>query len=533
MYNYFVKLPLLLLFSLSLALVSCSEGTTVGGKSDPENGRYVSYRGSTDNRGGANGLDENEGINNAFGAPGNNDNSGDTNREIIEADIVKVEGDTLYALSAYRGLVVLDIGTQDQIDVLGRYPVYGHPFEMYIEEGLAYIMFSSYWTYTWDETLGYGSWNSSSKLVVLDVQDPHNINQVATYDLAGEISDSRLVGDILYLVATENGYCWNCSTTPRTTITSLSTGDINDIRVVDQLAFDAEEYGWGKLPIFVNQNRIYVAQNNYVEGRSAVQAIDISDPSGVMQLGDEVLLAGRIESRWQMNEYDGVFRTISQRGWVGQAPVVETFTVTPTALTPLGSLTMSLPRPEDLRSVRFDGTRAYAVTFEQVDPLFTIDLSDPANPVQRGMLEIPGWLHHMEPRGDRMIALGFDNDDEQQLTMSLFDVSNLDTPTMLDRESFGAEWSFFTEDQDRIHKALKIMDDEGVILMPYAGWGASGFESGVQIFSFTDHNILKRGLVPHYGFARRAFMHNDRLFAMSDERVESFNVNDLDAPVRT
>ena len=72
-----------------------------------------------------------------------------------------------------------------------------------------------------------------------------------------------------------------------------------------------------------------------------------------------------------------------------------------------------------------DGERAYAITFEQTDPLFTIDLSDPASPMQRGALEIPGFVYHMEPRGDRLIGLGFDQGNpDGAITVSLFDVSD-------------------------------------------------------------------------------------------------------------
>lgn len=63
-------------------------------------------------------------------------------------------------------------------------------------------------------------------------------------------------------------------------------------------------------------------------------------------------------------------------------------------ITPMGSTAMQLPRPESLRAVRFDGDRGYAITFEQTDPLFTLDLTDPAAPRQVGELEIPGWVTH-------------------------------------------------------------------------------------------------------------------------------------------
>jgi uncharacterized secreted protein with C-terminal beta-propeller domain len=74
----------------------------------------------------------------------------------------------------------------------------------------------------------------------------------------------------------------------------------------------------------------------------------------------------------------------------------------------------------------------------------------------------------MEPRGDRLLALGSDNTDPAgALHVSLFDVADLSNPTMIERVAFGGDWSSVSEDQDRIHKAFKI-DDEGLIRCPTA-----------------------------------------------------------------
>ncbi len=519
------KLFLFILSSLFL-MFSCKSGTL---KETPQT-RFTSANPGGGDR---NSPDYDNNVNNMAG---NNENppDGETEREISEADIVKVQGDTLYALSAYRGLLVVDISNPSNLQVLGRAPVYGIPFEMYVRDGVAWVIFSSFWTFTWDEETNIGSWNATSKLVTLDVSVPADIQTTGQYDLIGEISDSRMVGDILYLVAYENGYCWMCGSTPRTTVTSLYAGSPEAIAVVDQLQYESEEqYSWGRRSIYVNQNRMYIGGRNWNQTGSDVQVIDISDPSGVMHEGTVVSVAGSIDNRWQMDEYQGVFRVISQPGWSEDAPTVQTFTVEDAdTIMPLGAIQLELPRPETLQSVRFDGERAYAVTFERVDPLFVIDLSDPANPVQRGELEIPGWLVHMEPRGDRLIALGVDWDATETLTMSLFDVSDMDAPTMIDRVNFGGGWSWMVEDQDRIHKALRIFDNLGLILMPYAGWAEYAYVSGIQIFSFTRDSLTRRGSAPHTGYARRAFLHRDRLFAMSDERVESFDITNVDAPVK-
>ena len=103
-----------------------------------------------------------------------------------------------------------------------------------------------------------------------------------------------------------------------------------------------------------------------------------------------------------MDETNGVLRVISQQGagFTGNGtamPEVETFTDRRARRrsTPLGKTTLTLPSQEGLRTVRFDGARAYAITFNQTDPLFAIDLTNPARPVQRGQLSMPGWMFYL------------------------------------------------------------------------------------------------------------------------------------------
>jgi hypothetical protein len=150
----------------------------------------------------------------------------------------------------------------------------------------------------------------------------------------------------------------------------------------------------------------------------------------------------------------------------------------------------------------------------------------------------------MEPRGDRMIGLGYDNTTGTgSLQVSLFDVTDLTAPALIDRANFGGEWGWFSEDQDRIQKAFKVLDDAGLILMPFSGWTTDAnsaeptcygtWKSGVQLIDWANDTLTLRGIAPTMGSARRGFLHNDRLFAMSDDRVEAFDITNRDAPAPT
>lgn len=475
----------------------------------------------------------------------------DADRTIVEADIVQVRGDRLFALSRYAGLSVIDLSDPAQLRLVGRYPMTGVPFEMYLEGDVVYAMFSSFGHYDVDDQ-GDDTWVQSSHIAAIDTRDPANPTLAGEFDLPGEISDSRIVGDVLYAVTYEGGGCWHCASGANTTVTSLAVGDLTNVRVIDQLRYDApnDSYGaWWRRSVTVTPQRMYVAGVEYATGsgglgdaHSVIRVVDIGDPGGKLVQGAEVEAAGQIESRWQMDEHEGVLRVISQPGvWAtDQPPMLQTFRVESSqVVTPIASKPMILPRPENLRSVRFDGTRAFAITFERTDPLFALDFSDPADPKQLGELEIPGWVYHMEPRGDRLYALGFDDaNPEGALNVSLFDVADLTAPRLIERVNFGGSWGSFAEDQDRIHKAFSILPEQGLILVPFSGWTQSqgsdscsgSYQSGIQLVDFTGDDLALRGVAPQKGEARRALLHNGLLYAVSDERVRSFSIADRSQP---
>ncbi len=482
----------------------------------------------------------------ASAAPPTGDSGDEAARAISEADIIRVQGDTLYALSRYRGLAIIDLSVPSALRIIGSHRSTAIPFEMYIEDGTAYIMYNDYSRRERDEESGYYTWKSSSRMQALDVSNPESPAERGHLDLPGSISDSRKVGDVIYVVTHQRDYCWECDAVANTRISSFDVSDPAVFNPVDQERFENQDETWGTRHVSVSQDRIYVSGYTWSSDGSpragTIQVVDISDPAGAINPGAVVEVAGQVDNRWQVDEFDGVLRVISQPdSWTSSSvPVVETFVIESSLeLTPLASLPMVLPRPEDLKSVRFDGERAFAVTFERTDPLFTFDMSDPAHPVQLGELEIPGFLYHMEPRGDRLYALGFDESfDGGALHVSIFDVSDLSNPTMLDRVNFGGVWGGFAEDQDRIHKVFNLALDEELILLPFSGslydaetcyheWG-----SGIQLIDARGDDLALRGVVPQVGEARRALLHDGLLFGISDNAIQAFDISDRDNPQR-
>ncbi len=553
MRSVYCSLPLLSVAALLVGVGCNSNPEDKGPTSDPDSGYFESAAqgsGNPELGGDASGNGTGGTGSAAPAVPGAApQDDGGAAREIAEADIIQMQGTSLFAMSRTGGLSVIDVSNPSALKILGRYRTSFTPFEMYVKDGIVYAMYSDWGQFvpSEEDSTKY-VWKQTSELLALDATDPANITKISEYELPGEISDSRLVGDVLYAVSYQNGSCWDCAPTPSTNVISINVANPASPAKVDELSFDDEspEYSWGKRSIAVTTDRIYIAGPEYgyqQPENSTIQVVDISDPTGVLEPGTAFKVRGQITSRWQMDEYDGTLRVISQpwTWWNNSvAPSVETFTVTSSLeITPLAHLPIELPQRETLRSVRFDGPRGYAVTAIQQDPLFTFDLSDPAAPKQMGELVMPGFLYHMEPRGNRMLALGYDQGNPAgSITVSLFDVTDLATPTMLKRVNFGGTWGSLPEDQDRIHKAFKIDEQNGLVLVPFSGWQPSDVEqwcgqslNGVQLVDFANDDLTLRGMTTSLGQARRAFMAGDSLFTVADQEVAAYDISNRDKPV--
>ncbi len=509
-------------------------------------------------------------------------------RAIAEADVVQLAGGKLYALSKLGTLSIVDVSAPSRLVLLGQAYLPGEPFEMYLRGDLLVVMTNGAYAVTGqsnerpppsqarqgavedatavDRTTGSG-------VIVIDVKDPAILRRVAAFPVGGEIADSRVVGDILYLATFENAACWQCSTEARTVVTTFDIASPATMRKVDQIEFASDERGmsWGaddwKRSIVVTPERMYVgghaagdaySYSSQTGGEGTIDVLDITDPSGKLVKGAHIETTGVIRSRWQMDESNGVLRVVSQRGaWstngVGD-PEVQTFYIWNTgSLQEMGKTNIQMPRQEGLKSVRFDGNRAYAITFAETDPLFIVDLTNPSKPQQRGELVMPGWVFHLEPHGDRLLGLGLDRRDPAgHLNVSLFDVADMDHPRMLQRVSFGATGATrddmildyeMPEDQDRIQKAFRVLDD-GLIVVPYSGStsyspdssSCSAMGGGIQLIAWQQDVLTKQASLPMAGNPRRALVAEQggrELVGVSDSNVTKFDLSRRDVAAKT
>jgi Beta propeller domain len=184
--------------------------------------------------------------------------------------------------------------------------------------------------------------------------------------------------------------------------------------------------------------------------QTAIHQFALGDGGDATYAGSGVV-PGTLLNAYSMSEHEGVLRvaTTSQSpdGSQPSSSAVRTLRVRDGELTELGAV-MGLGVTEQIYAVRFVGPTAYVVTFRRTDPLYVVDLRDPAAPKLAGELKVPGYSAYLHPLGDgRLIGIGQNATDDGRvlgLQVSLFDTSDPAAPVRLANLELGGasgvEW---------------------------------------------------------------------------------------------
>lgn len=179
-------------------------------------------------------------------------------------------------------------------------------------------------------------------------------------------------------------------------------------------------------------------------------------------------------NQFSMDEHNGYLRIATSTGSWGENISNKVY-VLDSDLKVAGKIEGIAPG-ETIKSVRFTGDTGYVVTFEQTDPLFVIDLSDPTKPEIKGELKIPGFSTYLHPVGENLVlGVGVDGDENGQnngLKVSLFDVSDPANPkeshkVTIPGDNTGKAYTYVDSQAYYTHKALCWDDVANTMYIPY------------------------------------------------------------------
>ena len=262
--------------------------------------------------------------------------------------------------------------------------------------------------------------------------------------------------------------------------------------------------------VYASTESLYVATTRWVESdtfddddawqeawrqrRTSIHRFDISGAEANYEASGEVM--GVIHNQFSLSEHNGHLRVVTTVGgpWGDESEShVRVLSTDGDVLAEVGSVG-NIGRGEQVQSVRFAGEVGYVVTFRQIDPFYTIDLSDPANPSIVGELKIPGFSSYLHPISDSLVlGVGSDADEDGRITgakVSLFDVSDLAAPREVATWTAPDGWNDVGWD----HRAFLWWAPESLAVIPVTVWNDW---SGAVVLRVGDGTITEVGRVDH------------------------------------
>ncbi len=263
--------------------------------------------------------------------------------------------------------------------------------------------------------------------------------------------------------------------------------------------------GW----VYAAQDALYMAVPHrrmngwgWFEGRAdneltTVHAFAIGTlPHETSYVGSGVV-KGHVLNQFSMDQHEGRLRVATSTGHLPDPETHSTLSVLEQVggrLAVVGQLDGIAPS-EDIRSVRFDGTRGYVVTFKKTDPLFVFDLTDPAAPKTLGELKIPGfstYMHMMD--ATHLLTIGYDAADQETFAfftgvlLQIFDVANPADPRLVHRHVIGTRGS--SSEALTNHLAFNYFAPKNLLALPMTVCEGGDATNGVYGTTMTFSGLM-------------------------------------------
>ncbi|PVV26968.1 MAG: hypothetical protein B6D79_04570, partial [gamma proteobacterium symbiont of Ctena orbiculata] len=546
------------------------------------------------------------------GQPAVNSVTGTNNQVagVDEADFVKTNGDYTYLLSG-GNLVILQTWPADQSQELSRTEIDGTPRALFLSGDVVWVVSDLYQQSfpQFEESLAVDiapRTNQMTKVTLLQVTDPAQPVLIRETILESRYVDARMVEQQVYLIVTAqfdlspvledpesaevdellptlaDNTAPSTSTEPTTSVicgcdavyrpeTANGTGTMSILGfdLANPLADISSQTILGNSGmVYASQENLYIAsiQDHHWLWQPLMDGEEHPTPSTSihkfsLQSSPQYLASGSVDghllNQFAMDEYQGVLRlvTTEQDWWTDADPENRLYVMEQSGDQLIQRARLEgLGKPgESVYAVRFDEDKGFLVTFERIDPLITLDLSDASNPVVAGELEVPGFSTYLHPiQGELILAIGQDTA-TNGIKLSLFDVSDLAQPALLSEHLIGA--GSYSEAVYN-HHAFTWFEQEQMLAIPVTHWNSSALEAvfdtddifnGLELFRVT----AAQGIEPYAAIDHDIFyQHQDnsrwlypegirRSFFVSDEAMNSYLysisergllVNDLAAP---
>lgn len=380
-----------------------------------------------------------------------------------------------------------------------------------------------------------------TQVVTYDVQDKKHPKKVGKVSQSGEYESSRISDGYLYLFSNywvpEN---WK-KKYPSTYIPYVD-GDLMkakdiclpegtkgcmyeivssiNLKQPDKIADSKAIFSEGGDAYVSNKNIYYYEEEWTGNGKQEKTLLrKLSYKKGKLAVVAQKTFRGYLNDSFSIDEYDGYLRMVVTRGKTNAVYVLDQ------KLKLTGKIT-NLAKDERVYSARFLGDTGYFVTYKEMDPLFSVDLSNPKNPKILGRLKIPGFSNYLHFYGeDKLLGIGMDVDKKGDVTdgvkLSMFDISDKKNVkeehkyTLKDVYSTDVEWDY---------KAALIDVEKNIIGFPAGGENRQMY----YLFSYTEEKgfqcNMKEKIYGSDALSTRGIYIKDRLYVIHGNVLKAYSL---------
>ena len=474
---------------------------------------------------------------------------------VDESDIAKIDGSYIYTVED-KYIVITDIRDGKLKEVTRFLPkdcgASDRVMEIYVDGDQLILVVQCYETFLEEDSAFCYEMNgkSTTQIQVYSIVDRKNPEFEGRLIQDGYYNTSRKIGDVVYLFTQYNmtsdvvGYVEKeyTSVIPKVNGEKVAASEIYlpessgesgilvsslDVNKPDKV-LDSKLVISGYAQTYISKDALYLYEEDYdgaMITNIAKFALDEGRISGVAAAA----VSGYVRDTFAINASDGYLRVLTTD--YSTEDEVNALYILDENMKLTGQLTGIAPG-EEIYAARFMGNTGYFVTYRNTDPLFTVDLSDPAKPEIIGELKVTGFSEYLHFWDDtHLLGIGYESDEKtgniENIKLSMFNIENPGEVT--------EEAKLVLKDVDYSealydYKSVIISKDKNLIGLVCEDYSGSRTKQTYQIYSYENGTFKKQAEIPGINGANyenvRGMYSGNVFYLWINDNITSYDMTD-------
>ena len=474
---------------------------------------------------------------------------------VDESDIAKIDGSYIYTVED-KYIVITDIRDGKLKEVTRFLPkdcgASDRVMEIYVDGDQLILVVQCYETSLEEDSAFCYKMNgkSTTQIQVYSIVDRKNPEFEGRLIQDGYYNTSRKIGDVVYLFTQYNmtsdvvGYVEKeyTSVIPKVNGEKVAASEIYlpessgesgilvsslDVNKPDKV-LDSKLVISGYAQTYISKDALYLYEEDYdgaMITNIAKFALDEGRISGVAAAA----VSGYVRDTFAINASDGYLRVLTTD--YSTEDEVNALYILDENMKLTGQLTGIAPG-EEIYAARFMGNTGYFVTYRNTDPLFTVDLSNPAKPEIIGELKVTGFSEYLHFWDDtHLLGIGYESDENtgniENIKLSMFNIENPGEVT--------EEAKLVLKDVDYSealydYKSVIISKDKNLIGLVCEDYSGSRTKQTYQIYSYENGTFKKQAEIPGINGANyenvRGMYSGNVFYLWINDNITSYDMTD-------